>query len=90
MPRSALGVEVWWSRRPRPPTPGALDARRRRAPGRRRAEIPAHQRWAPRMAVLGTLAVATIAMPLSAGAQDGPSSPSALTGARSARALSTW
>ncbi len=48
--------------------------------GRRRAEVPSHQRWAPRMAILGTLAVATIAMPLSAGAQDGTVAPYAPDG----------
>ena len=40
-------------------------------PRRQQAQVPGQHRWAPRMAVLGTLAVATIAMPLSAGADDG-------------------
>ena len=66
---------------PEETTPSSSDSRRARREaetghrGRRRTEIPSHQRWAPRMAVLGTLAVATIAMPLSAGAQDGPAAP---------------
>lgn len=51
-------------------------ARREAEQGTRRsrrpqAQVTASHRWAPRMAVLSTLAVATIAMPLSAGADDG-------------------
>ncbi|MHA7134606.1 M15 family metallopeptidase [Oerskovia turbata] len=64
-----------------PSTSQSSDSRRARREaetghrGRRRVEIASQHRWAPRMAVLGTLAVATIAMPLSAGAQDGPAAP---------------
>ncbi|MBD8080068.1 D-alanyl-D-alanine carboxypeptidase family protein [Cellulosimicrobium arenosum] len=42
-----------------------------RRPRRRAVDVPRQHRWAPRMAVLGTLAVATIAMPLSAAGLDG-------------------
>jgi zinc D-Ala-D-Ala carboxypeptidase len=42
-----------------------------RRPRRSQVQVAGSHRWAPRMAVLSTLAVATIAMPLSAGAEDG-------------------
>jgi len=50
-------------------------ARREAEQGSRRrrpqAQVASQHRWVPRVAVLGTLAAATIAMPLSAGADDG-------------------
>ncbi|WP_251150283.1 D-alanyl-D-alanine carboxypeptidase family protein [Cellulosimicrobium sp. Marseille-Q4280] len=42
-----------------------------RRPRRSQAQVPGQHRWVPRVAVLSTLAMATIAMPLSAGADDG-------------------
>ncbi|MDF2808791.1 MAG: peptidase, partial [Cellulosimicrobium sp.] len=59
-------------------TAPALESRRARREAeqgsrRRRpqAQVSSQHRWMPRIAVLGTLAAATIAMPLSAGADDG-------------------
>lgn len=59
--------------------PAPLSRRERREaeqgtsrPRRQVEQTPHRHRWVPRAAVLGTLAVATIAMPLSAGAEEGP------------------